>query len=94
MPLKTITLALALLALAPGAALASSGQIALFQDDALLVNNGEASREATLAELEALGVDAIKVQLNWADVAPPGRRKPAGFDGSDPGGYPGCAASA
>jgi hypothetical protein len=89
MPLKTITLALALLALAPGAALASSGQIALFQDDALLVNNGEASREATLAELEALGVDAIKVQLNWADVAPPGRRKPAGFDGSDPGGYPG-----
>ena len=75
--------------LAPAGASASSGQVALFQDDALLVTSGDGVRETTLDELGALGVDMIKVQLHWASVAPHGERKPDGFDGSDPSGYGG-----
>ncbi len=59
--------------LAPAGASASSGQVALFQDDALLVTSGDGVREATLDELKDLGVDMIKVQLHWASVAPHGR---------------------
>ena len=33
----------------------------------------------------------IKVQVNWATVAPGGRRKPSGFNGADPSQYPGWA---
>ncbi len=46
-------------------------------------------REATLDEIRSLGADAIKANVDWATVAPAGRRKPAGFDGSDPADYPG-----
>jgi hypothetical protein len=78
------------LALFPAAAGASPRQFALFQDETLLVEN-DATRGATLDELRSLGVDMIKVQLNWATVAPGGRRKPSGFDGADPSQYPGWA---
>lgn len=88
---KTIILSLLILALMPAAAAASARQVALFQDDPLLVHQGATIRAQTLDELQALGVDAIKVQLNWSSVAPTGRRKPAGFDGSDPAAYPGFA---
>lgn len=86
-----LTFLLAVLAVAslPAAANASSGQLAVFQEDVALLYSGDAKRQATLDELEALGVDVIKVQIAWADAAPPGRRKPAGFDGSDPSQYPG-----
>ena len=82
-------LAFAGLALSPGAVNASSRQLAIFQEDLGLIRSGDAKRQATLDELQALGVDVIKVQLLWADGAPRGRRKPAGFDGSDPSQYPG-----
>ena len=85
----SIALALTGLALLPAAAGASPGQYALFQDDALLVERGDAQRQATLDELRGLGVDMIKVQLNWASVAPGTRRKPSGFDATDPSEYPG-----
>ena len=83
----TTTLLLAL-ALLPAAAGASPRQFALFQDEALLVENG-ATRGPTLDEVRGLGVDMIKVQVNWATVAPGGRRKPRGFDATDPSQYPG-----
>jgi hypothetical protein len=82
-------LAIVAIALLPAAAAASPGQYALFQDDALLVQRGDAQRHATLDELRSLGIDMIKVQLNWASVAPAGRRKPDGFDATDPSEYPG-----
>jgi hypothetical protein len=95
MRLNTLTasvlLALAAIALLPAAAGASPRQYALFQDDALLVERGDAQRQATLEEVRGLGVDMIKVQLNWASVAPGGRRKPKGFDATDPSGYQGWA---
>jgi hypothetical protein len=88
MRLTTFTTALLVaLALLPAAAGASPRQFALFQDETLLVENG-ATRGPTLDELRSLGADMIKVQLNWATVAPGGRRKPRGFDGTDPSQYP------
>jgi hypothetical protein len=41
--------------------------------------------------VKSLGADMIKVQVNWATVAPRGRRKPSGFNGADPSQYPGWA---
>ena len=89
MRLATLTAILVALLLIPAGAHASSNQVALFQDDALLVTSGPQVREATLDELKGLGVDMIKVQLDWAAVAPGGTRKPEGFDGSDPAAYGG-----
>jgi hypothetical protein len=86
---SSVLLALTGLALLPAAAGASPGQYALFQDDHLLLERGDAQRQATLDEVRGLGVDMIKVQLNWASVAPGARRKPSGFDATDPSQYPG-----
>ena len=70
MRLITLTTALfAALALMPAAASASARQFALFQDEALITENG-ATRGPTLDEVKGLGADMIKVQLNWATVAP------------------------
>jgi hypothetical protein len=85
----SIPLALIVLAILPGIATASSNQLAVFQDDHLLLERGDAVRERTLDELRGLGVDVIKAQLAWAEVAPRGRRRPTGFIASDPAHYPG-----
>lgn len=85
----TLLLCLAALAALPAAASASSGQLAVFEDNGRLAQRGDVAREATLDELKALGVDVIKFQLPWADIAPRTATKPAGFDGSNPSAYPG-----
>ena len=77
------------MAMAPALARAGSGQAAVFEENGRLLQNGPDVRDATLDELRSLGVDVVKFQLAWADVAGRGRRKPAGFDGSDPSDYPG-----
>jgi hypothetical protein len=79
---------LALMAL-PALAAASWSQHAVFQDDHNLLERGDAAREQTLDELRGLGVDVIKAQLSWSEVAPRGRRRPAGFVAADPVQYPG-----
>src|SRR5215213_2103505 len=89
MQFRILVLTLLLIAAIAPAADASSRQLALFQEDGPIVNGDPAQRAAALDELQALGVDAIKIQLNWSEVAPRTRRKPAGFDGRDPAGYPG-----
>jgi hypothetical protein len=84
--MKRLTVTIAMLvaaALAAPAADASTRQLTIMQDDPY-VRNATAS---TLDEFQALGVDVVKVQLYWNDVAPGGRRKPAGFDGSNPASY-------
>jgi hypothetical protein len=87
----TIGTVLCLVALAalPAAASASSGQYAIFEDNALLTQSGGATRDRTLGELQSLGVDVIKFQLPWAAVAPSGKRKPKGFNSRNPAAYPG-----
>ena len=62
--------------------------MALFQDDRQLVAAGDAVRERRLDEIDALGADAVKLQLSWAAVAPAGRTRPPGFDAADHLAYP------
>jgi hypothetical protein len=91
MRLLTFTSAVLIaLLLLPAAASAGVRQYTLFQDESLIVENG-GTRAATLDELRGLGVDMIKVQVNWDTVAPGTRRKPSGFDATDPAQYPGWA---
>jgi hypothetical protein len=40
-----------------------------------------------LDEFAALGVEVVKVGVEWRDVAPRGSSKPAGFDGANPASY-------
>lgn len=67
---------------------ASSGQTALFQDDAQLLQRGAEVRRRTLDELRTLGVDSIKFSLSWSSVAPGGATRPPGFDATNPAAYP------
>lgn len=85
----TSLLCLASLAALPAGASASSRQLAVFEDNALLTQSGGATRDRTLNELQSLGVDVIKFQLPWDAVAPAGKTKPQGFDGRNPAAYPG-----
>jgi len=82
---------LILSALGAPAAAASGGQLLIMQDNARILGQPD----ATASEFRSLGADVVKLQLLWGDVAPGGRRKPEGFDGSDPsayhwGSYPGA----
>jgi hypothetical protein len=80
----TITIAMLVAALvAVPAADASSRQLTVMQDD----THVRGATEATLNEFDRLGVDVVKINLYWDEVAPGGRRKPARFDGSDPADY-------
>jgi hypothetical protein len=80
----TITFAMLCAALvAASAAEASSRQLTVMQDDPHV----RGATDATLDEFDRLGVDVVKINLYWDEVAPGGRRKPAGFDGADPAAY-------
>jgi hypothetical protein len=89
MPRRFLTTVLAGVALAAicSPALASKGQLSVFQDDALLRGSGDGERARALDELDGLGVDVVKVLVNWRAIAPDGNSKPDGFDGADPGDY-------
>ena len=77
--LTLISLALLLLVV-PAAAEASSRQESLFQDDNTLVYSGPQRRDQALDELRALGVDVIRTNLLWSQVAaaPNSRHRPPG----------------
>jgi hypothetical protein len=84
--MKRLTITIAMLvavALAAPVADASTRQLTVMQDDAQV--RGRTAQ--TLDEFDRLGVDIVKVNLYWDEVAPNSRRKPAGFDGSDPADY-------
>jgi hypothetical protein len=70
-------------AVAASAAQASDRQLLIVQDNSRVLGHPD----ATADEFGSLGVDVVKVQLLWNDVAPAGRRKPAGFDASNPASY-------
>ncbi|MTD43309.1 hypothetical protein GKE82_03040 [Conexibacter sp. W3-3-2] len=69
---------------------AGKQQLSVFQDDRLLVLSGDSTRERTLDDLQELGVDTIHSVAFWHKIAPAptSRRRPSGFDGSDPAAYP------
>src|SRR4051795_3659872 len=59
----------ALSLIAPAAAQANENQLSIMQDDDALVYGGDAKRDATLARMKALGVDAVRVTVLWKNVA-------------------------
>lgn len=72
--------------LLPALATASTGQISIMQDDATFLDLNEHDQEAAMAEAKALGVDVVRVFVNWQVVSPANRsrKQPAGFDVGDP----------
>jgi len=80
----------ALTAIAPSPAHAAKQQLSVFQDDRMLVLSGDSTRERTLDDLVTLGVDTVHSVAFWHKVAPDPleRKRPSGFDGSDPAAYP------
>ncbi len=89
---KLFVLVLALTAFlfaAAGTALAKHSQPTMLQDDKVLVGGSDAERNARLDELKSLGVDIVKVRVNWRSLAPDGgsSSKPS-FNAADPNAYP------
>jgi hypothetical protein len=82
--MKRLTLIFVVLAaVAAPAAQASDGQLLIGQDHNAMLGQPD----ATAQEFASLGMDVVKIQLFWGDVAPAGRRKPAGFDAANPASY-------
>jgi hypothetical protein len=76
----------ALAALVPAApASANPTQASILQDDPQLVNTSSSHRAKRLDELQSLGIDIVKVRMNWRFVAP--KKRPSGFNGADPAAY-------
>jgi hypothetical protein len=76
-------------------ALADSTQTSILQDDQLLVDSSSQTVLSTLIRLQRLGVETVRVNLEWASVAPGAhsRTAPDGFgpgeaQASDPASYP------
>jgi hypothetical protein len=69
-----------------GAAHANSSQFTTFEAPVQLLN--DSTRDATLAELQGLGVKSIRTLVTWKDVAPsPDATTKPSFDASDPNAY-------
>jgi hypothetical protein len=68
------------------AALASSNQEAIIQDDGQL----KANPAGTLATFRALGVTRVRLSITWNEIAPSPNSKsvPKNFKGGDPNSYP------
>ena len=71
----------------PAAAPASKGQWMSFEAPSELLN--DATRDATLDEIRAFGVDRVRALVYWRDHAPStnSRKRPA-FDAANPDAYP------
>jgi hypothetical protein len=87
LPLLLLLVAAAV-ALPAAPASASPTQVMTFEAPRELLS--DADRDATLDQIRAFGVRRVRVLMYWNSIAPdPGaRRRPSGFDGTDPGAYP------
>jgi hypothetical protein len=71
-----------------GTARASKAQWSMFEDHTALVQSGVKTRVKTLDELKALGVDTLRIEFRWNEIAPkPSARTKPSFDASDPAAY-------
>src|SRR6476661_3941004 len=88
---RLLTLVLGLIAVfaVAGTAVAKTTQPTMLQDDKVLVGGSQEQRDARLDELKSLGVDIVKVRVNWRAIAPSGESptKPS-FNATDPAAYP------
>ena len=66
-------------------AAASHTQASLLQDDPQLIYTSSGHRTKRLNELQSLGIDIVKVRVNWRFLAP--KKRPRGFNGADPASY-------
>ncbi len=57
---------LAVVLLAPAAAQASEAQMSIMMDDDLLIYRDNATRDKTMREMKALGVDTVRVTVLWS----------------------------
>jgi hypothetical protein len=85
--LTTLLVLCAAFAAIPAAAVASSDQAMTFEAPRELLD--DATRDRTLAEIQALGVDHVRQLVYWHDFAPAAdsRVRPS-FDAADPAAYP------
>lgn len=83
----TCALALAALALPAGEAGANRSQLTIIQHDADLLRDPDL-RNRRLDEFRALGVEVVKLRMDWRTLAPDGDRRPDGFDATNPASYP------
>src|SRR3954453_7395042 len=74
---KSLAVAVMLACLLPGTAHASSNQLSIMQDDDQLVYRDDATRDAALRTMKALGVDVVRVTVLWKNVAAKVTRKKA-----------------
>ncbi|HTB49970.1 MAG TPA: hypothetical protein VK701_03260 [Solirubrobacteraceae bacterium] len=78
----------ALSALMPAAASASHSQAMFFEAPRDLIEVTPAARAKALAQLQSLGVKALRVELPWANVAPGAHStKKPNFEATNPAGY-------
>jgi hypothetical protein len=85
---RSTVLCIALLLVAAAWAAAPAGARSLqvgVDDDGVLLGGGEAADDA-VAEWQRIGIDAVRVQVSWARVAPQpaSDTPPAGFDPANP----------
>lgn len=74
--------------LVPTGAMASKGQWSVFEDHTALVQTSVPKRIKHLNEAKDLGVDTIRIEVKWNEVAPgPGEKTKPKFDASDPTNY-------
>jgi hypothetical protein len=82
-----ILVALALLV--PGAALASSRQEMILQDDSQLIYSTPQHVASTLKLLKEMGIDRVRVSVVWSLLAPhPAASKAPKFNATNPAAYP------
>jgi hypothetical protein len=81
--------AVAALAALPASAFASRSQWSVFEDHTALVKSGDETRSRVLDEVKNdLGVDTLRIELKWNEVAPePGSKTKPDFNASDPLAY-------
>jgi len=83
----SLTLVLVLLLALPAAASASSTQSMTFEAPRELLDPG--TRDGTLDEIRAFGVDRVRVLVYWQSYAPaPKSKTRPSFDATDPAAYP------
>jgi Cellulase (glycosyl hydrolase family 5) len=74
--------------LIPGGAMASKGQWSVFEDHTALVKSSVTERVRRLNEVKDLGVDTLRIEVKWNEVAPaPSSRTKPRFNASDPAAY-------
>jgi hypothetical protein len=71
---------------------AARGQVTMLEDTRLLLRGGADTRGRALDELGRLGVEVVKVRVQWRELAPaPSSEVRPTFDARDPAAYPAVA---